>query len=432
MASCLVWLAFLIQSQLAQACPDQCLCLSQIQVLCNTGNLKEIPRNFPPETQEITITHQDIREIPPNIFANLKHLKKLMLDSNNITTIRPFAFKGLKDVTHISVQDNPIQRLEGFAFAGVRNVSNLLLGHNQISLIEGYAFAGTELIQMLLLNNNPIKTVASSAFSGLKHVKFLFLPAGVRNLEADAFNGLEMVDKVKLAYLDLSELLPYTFRGIKKLRTLTIENSDLATIRSNAFTGMTDVEELRIVKNKIDRLEDFSLPSQNTVKNLILEGNHILAVPSLSALEDIRVESITVVNNHFPCNCRVVYLMESVMGTSSPHFLDNNKCISPLSLNGLPMSRMKQTGFLQKCDRKKVIEEARKEDEIRRRYQSNSRSEGEEVFTKSSSKSDHFSPFSIIVSENSSLTTKPTFSLIIVLATIIIPSGLLIRATAAF
>ena len=41
---------------------------------------------------------------------------------------------------------------------------------------------------------------------------------------------------------------------------------------------MSDVEEIRIVSNKIDRLEDFALPSQNTVRSLILEGNHILEV----------------------------------------------------------------------------------------------------------------------------------------------------------
>ena len=36
------------------------------QVLCNTGKLTQIPKNFPPETQEITITHQNIKSIPPN------------------------------------------------------------------------------------------------------------------------------------------------------------------------------------------------------------------------------------------------------------------------------------------------------------------------------------------------------------------------------
>ena len=140
-------------------------------------------------------------------------------------------------MTEISLQNNPIRTLSSFAFSGIRNVSNLMLGHNQLSVIEGSAFAATEMIQMLILNNNPIKTVESQAFTGLKLVKFIFLPAGVRHLRADAFSGLEMVDKLKLAYLDLSELAPFTFRGIKRLRSLTIENSDLATIRSNAFAG---------------------------------------------------------------------------------------------------------------------------------------------------------------------------------------------------
>ena len=101
-----------------------------------------------------------------------------------------------------------------------------------------FAFAGSENIEMLLLNNNPISVVNSTAFSGLKLVKFLFLPAGVKNLQGDAFNGLEHVGKLKLAYLDLTHgLAPYTFRGLQNLSDLTIENSDLATIRTNAFSG---------------------------------------------------------------------------------------------------------------------------------------------------------------------------------------------------
>ncbi len=79
--------------------------------------------------------------------------------------------------------------------------------------------------------------VNESAFSGLKHVEFLFLPAGVQTLASDSFNGLESVGLLKLAYLDLNELAPFTFRGLKAVRKLTIENSDLATIRAGAFRG---------------------------------------------------------------------------------------------------------------------------------------------------------------------------------------------------
>lgn len=103
-------------------------------------------------------------------FSKLRRLKKLNLDSNNITEIKAFAFKGLRDMEEISVQNNPIKVLSSFAFAGIRNVSSLMLGHNQLSVIEGSAFAATEMIQMLILNNNPIKV---STFIFFEHVTCL-------------------------------------------------------------------------------------------------------------------------------------------------------------------------------------------------------------------------------------------------------------------
>ena len=37
-----------------------------LQVLCTIGKLKEIPQDFPLETEEITISNQDIRTIQPS------------------------------------------------------------------------------------------------------------------------------------------------------------------------------------------------------------------------------------------------------------------------------------------------------------------------------------------------------------------------------
>ena len=42
-------------------------------------------------------------------FSRLKRLKKLNLDSNNITEVKAFAFKGLSDLIEISLQNNPIK-----------------------------------------------------------------------------------------------------------------------------------------------------------------------------------------------------------------------------------------------------------------------------------------------------------------------------------
>ncbi len=45
------------------------------------------------------------------------------------------------------------------------------------------------------------------------------------------------VGLLRLLYLGLRELSPYTFRGLKDVRVLSIENSDLATIKERAFQG---------------------------------------------------------------------------------------------------------------------------------------------------------------------------------------------------
>ena len=68
----------------------------------------------------------------------------------------------------------------------------------------------------------------------------------MQKLQSDAFNGLENVGVLKLAYLDLTEMAPYTFRGLKRVRMLIIENSDLATIRRRAFMGEENTAEVNL------------------------------------------------------------------------------------------------------------------------------------------------------------------------------------------
>ena len=81
-------------------------------------------------------------------------------------------------------------------------------------------------MQSQFLNCVKPQHVNSSAFSGLKNVEFLFLPAGVKTLASDSFNGLESVGLLKLAYLDLDELSPFTFRGLKAVRNNVTTFSD--------------------------------------------------------------------------------------------------------------------------------------------------------------------------------------------------------------
>lgn len=101
--------------------------------------------------------------------------------------------------------------------------------------VEGYAFAGTSNVQLIQLSHNPIQRVDQYAFAGLTNIDKLIFPSGIRSLEPDAFQGLDTVGYMKLAFMDLSSLRANTFRGLTKVNILSIQESDLGVIKPGMY-----------------------------------------------------------------------------------------------------------------------------------------------------------------------------------------------------
>lgn len=313
-------------------------------MLCNTGGLQEIPsRRLPQSVEHLALTKNNFPVIKSDAFSGLRSLKKLSLDGNNITIIKPFAFRGLPKLREISIQHTPLSTISPFAFAGLQNITSILLSHNKILRVEMNAFAGTSNVKLILLSNNPMMTIETSAFSGLTHVEHLILPSGIRTIESDAFLGTDTVGLLKLAFMDLTELLPFTFRGLSNVMVLSMQESDLGVVCGNAFDGLTHVGTLKFLNNKIDSFEELNLTASHHIKNLIFHGNHLLETPEPGTIILEGIRNLSVVNNHFPCGCHVHTLLDSPLSNGSGHsddFLSRNYCISPLEVNGKSMSEL--------------------------------------------------------------------------------------------
>ncbi|XP_054263631.1 chondroadherin [Macrosteles quadrilineatus] len=337
-----VFLVYVLKLCSSVTCPPECICLSQSQVLCNTGGLTEIPlKMLPPTVEHLSLTKNHFPVIRSDAFTGLRHLRKLSLDGNNITTIKPFAFRGLPRLRELSIQHTPLTTVAQFAFAGLQNITAILLGHNKIQKVEGYAFAGTSNVRLLLLNNNPIQKVETSAFSGLTNVEHLLLPSGIKTLEADAFSGLDSVGLIKLPFMDLQALKPNTFRGLSHVHVLAIQESDLGTIKSGAFDGLNHIGSLNVYNNKIDSIQEFHIKPNNKVKIIRFHGNHLLESPRGGAISIEGVETLSVTANHFPCDCHIHSLLDGPFGNSTAgDFRTKNFCISPLEVNGKAIAEL--------------------------------------------------------------------------------------------
>lgn len=308
-------------------------------MLCNSGGLTEIPvKLLPPTVEHLSLTRNHFPVIRSDAFAGLRALKKLSLDGNNISIIKPFAFRGLPRLREISIQQTPLATVAQFSFAGLQNITSIYLSHNKIKKVEGYAFAGTTNLKLLVLSNNPILRIESNAFSGLSIVDKLTFPSGVRILEPDAFNGLDTVGYLKLAYMDLPSVKNGTFRGLTNVGMLSIQESDLGMIRLGAFEGISHINNLHFLNNKIDAIHEMIFTQDQHIKNVKFQGNHILEIPKVDAIY-FAVHKLTVIANHFPCDCHIHTLLEGPLTNDSVYdFTSRNYCISPLEYNGRPMS----------------------------------------------------------------------------------------------
>lgn len=252
--------------------------------------------------------------------------------------IKPFAFRGLPRLRELSIQQTPLTTIAQFAFAGLQNITSIYLSYNKIKKVEGYAFAGTSNLKLLILSNNPIQKIESNAFSGLSNVEKLTFPSGLRIVESDAFNGLDTVGYLKLAFMDLPGLNAGTFRGLTNVGVLSIQESDLGVIDGDAFNEMTFINTLNFLNNKIDAIQWLNITREQHIGSIKFQGNHILEVPKTDTLY-LEVEKLTVISNHFPCDCHIHSLVEGPLANGSVvEFISKNYCISPLEVNGMLMS----------------------------------------------------------------------------------------------
>lgn len=149
---------------------------------------------------------------------------------------------------------------------------------------------------------------------------------------------MDTIGYIKLAFMDLPGLGPGIFRGLSNVGVLAIQESDLGVIDGAAFDEMTFIKSFNILNNKVDAIDSLNLTIDQRIGHMKLQGNHILEIPKAETLI-VEVDKLTVISNHFPCNCHIHSLLEGPLTNGSiQEFIAKNFCISPLEVNGLLMN----------------------------------------------------------------------------------------------
>ena len=254
------------------------------------NNINTIPSGFfrssTPSLEELEVWDNKIRQLHPNTFLGLSRLRRLDLDKNSISEIRREMFSHTPKLEALHLGENNIVTLFADTFKDLPNLRLLNLDHNGLKFILPNAFSGLRNLMSLGLQHNKINFIQDLVFRDLRNVVALHLDAN-----------------------DIEYIWTNTFTGLRAVRTLKLDENKIKTLPNGVFRACMRLRKLSLDYNHLRTLHKCIVSRRTRLKRLSLHANPMKCDCSLSWLNDLDINGVTIVGScHPPGITRTSYL----------------------------------------------------------------------------------------------------------------------------
>ncbi|XP_052121607.1 peroxidasin [Frankliniella occidentalis] len=206
---------------------------------------------------------------------------------------------------------------------------------------------------ILDLRFNKIRDIPANTFKDMKNLHTLLLNNNhLVRLQNGMFNGLSELRYMFLYKNRIREIDSKVFRGVPKLEQLYLHYNELEKIAPDTFSAMPSLQRLYLHFNKIDRIPGLAFLELRNLERLFLHNNKLRTIPpsafrNLQSLKRIRLD-----NNWLVCDCNALWLARllrerGVQGAAT--------CASPPQLQGRPVAELRESDF--HCSKPRIVKE---------------------------------------------------------------------------
>ncbi|XP_022903530.2 peroxidasin [Onthophagus taurus] len=179
------------------------------------------------------------------------------------------------------------------------------------------------------LRFNKIRDIKPGTFKGLKNVRSLLLNNNLlTHLKSGAFSGLNQVTHLYLYKNRIQEIDGDVFQNMPKLEFLYLHYNDLREIKTGTFSNIPNLERLFLYKNKISRVSAGAFSNLPRLQRLRLDANSLI------------------------CDCKLAWLAR--MLKDAPLQVTAN-CRTPTEMSGKALKTMEMKDF--HCKSPEIMEE---------------------------------------------------------------------------
>lgn len=278
-------------------------------------DFSQIPMKYQKGIKMLDVSYNQIVEIPKATFPKLYELNTINLSHNNLTKIWRSVFTPLFSIRHLDFSHNHLEKIESSTFGKIPTVLDIDLSYNRLKSIRRGAFGNLVSIRSMKLDHNELEEIPRPPIS-LNHLYMAHnnvstirgrAPWPVMNslisldldhnnfgdnLEGGRFNGLNVLQSLKLRSNGMTRP-PYEALGaLQSLRNLHLDGNNLTKLEKKSFGRLPVVFVLGLSHNQLVNISTQAFEGLLQLIDLDLSSNNLTFIPpgafqSLVALQHL-------------------------------------------------------------------------------------------------------------------------------------------------
>lgn len=225
-----------------------------------------------------------VREIGPEVFANAKKMKHLIIDEG-VKVIRNLAFNHCENLEMVELPSTLTEIVSG-AFWGCRSLKQFMFPKN-VKKIGSGIFSECSSLERVEFNEN-VKSVGNQMFYGCSSLKEVVLPPLLKSVPTMFFDSCKALESIVISE-QIEMIEPSAFADCEKLQSVLF-NSDSCAIGHSAFENCLSLSCISL-PNNIGIIEDSTFQNCISLKAIEIPAN-VTHIGSMAFSSCVRLETV--------------------------------------------------------------------------------------------------------------------------------------------
>nr|XP_018667950.1 peroxidasin-like isoform X2 [Ciona intestinalis] len=165
----------------------------------------------------------------------------------------------------------------------------------------------------------------------------------IRSIPASTFRRMRNLNSLLLNNNEIQSISENAFRGLSSLKYLYLYKNKIRTIHKRAFNGLVSLEQLYLHDNKIVTVPSGTFATLPKLERLLLHSNLIETLPN-RLFDDLTLKRLRLDGNRLRCDCDLAWLATYLQGPGRS-VLATAVCYQPRSLSGRHIPTIQPSEF---------------------------------------------------------------------------------------